>query len=195
MQICVYGASSSALDEAYLRGGYALGREMAQLGHGLVFGGGNHGMMGAVARGVKEHGGSVIGVAPGFFHVDGVLYPHCDEMIRTGTMRERKQKMESLADAFIMMPGGIGTLEEFFEILTARQLGLHRKGIAVLNLNGYFDELLQFLHTAAQEHFMTQATNELFGVFSEPAALLHGLETCVPKQERVTKYKEIKEEL
>ncbi len=194
MKICVYGASSSTLDESYLQGGYALGQAMAEEGHGLVFGGGDSGLMGAVARGVKEHGGSVVGVAPGFFHVDGVLYPLCDELIRTETMRERKQVMEDLSDAFVMTPGGIGTFEEFFEILTARQLGLHRKPIAILNINGYFDELVAVLQKAARERFMTQGCNGLYGVFETPCALIEYLQDYAPETGSVADYKDIREE-
>lgn len=194
MRICVYGASSSVLDEKYMLGGYDLGRAMAEAGHGLVFGGGDSGLMGAVARGVKEHGGEVIGVAPSFFNVDGVLYQACDEMIYTETMRERKQKMEDLSDAFVMSPGGIGTFEEFFEILTARQLGLHRKAIAILNTAGYFDELIAFLRKAAEQRFMTNAALNIFGVFSDSAELVSYLETYEPTFEGVANYKEIKEE-
>lgn len=194
MRICVYGASSSTLDEIYMQGGYALGSAMAEKGHGLVFGGGDSGLMGAVARGVKDHGGEIIGVAPSFFNVDGILYQACDEMIYTETMRERKQTMENLSDAFVMTPGGIGTFEEFFEIFTARQLGLHRKAIAILNTNGYFDELIAFLRKAAAERFMTEAAVKLFGVFSDPAELVAYLETYEPTFEGVANYKEIKEE-
>ena len=194
MRICVYGASSSTLDEIYMQGGYALGSAMAEKGHGLVFGGGDSGLMGAVARGVKDHGGEIIGVAPSFFNVDGILYQACDEMIYTETMRERKQTMENLSDAFVMTPGGIGTFEEFFEIFTARQLGLHRKAIAILNTNGYFDELIAFLRKAAAERFMTEAAVKLFGVFSDPAELVSYLETYEPTFEGVANYKEIKEE-
>ena len=127
MNICVYGASSDAIDPRFLAAGEALGREMARRGHGLIFGGGGHGLMGAVARGMTQGGGSITGIAPRFFNVDGVLYDGCTEFLYTETMRERKALMESKADAFVMTPGGIGTYEEFFEILTLRQLGQHHR--------------------------------------------------------------------
>ena len=194
MQICVYGASSSTLDPVYLQAGHALGLALARRGHGLVFGAGDHGLMGAVARGVHAGGGSVTGVSPTFFQVDGVLYPHCDRMLYTETMRERKQRMEELADAFIMTPGGIGTFEEFFEILTLRQLGRHAKPIGILNANGYFDGLLELLQKAAREHFMTDACNRLYLVSHEPEALLDALEHCRPETGSVSDYKPIYEE-
>ena len=114
MNICVYGASSDAIDPRFLAAGEALGREMARRGHGLIFGGGGHGLMGAVARGMTQGGGSITGIAPRFFNVDGVLYDGCTEFLYTETMRERKALMESKADAFVMTPGGIGTYEEFY---------------------------------------------------------------------------------
>ena len=114
MVICIYGASSDQIDPAYLRAGEELGLAMARRGHSLVFGGGGHGLMGAVARGMTQGGGSITGVAPRFFNVDGSLYDGCTEFLYTDTMRERKALMEERADAFVMTPGGIGTYEEFF---------------------------------------------------------------------------------
>ena len=119
MRVCVYGASSTELEQKYIDAVYELGKEMAARNMGLVFGGGAQGMMGAAARGVRDGGGSIIGVAPDFFDVDGVLFPDCTEFIYTKTMRERKQILEDSSDAFIITPGGFGTLDEFFEILTS----------------------------------------------------------------------------
>ncbi len=181
MQICVYGASSNAIHADYIASVEALGREMARRGHGLVFGGGAQGLMGAAVRGVTEGGGRSLGVAPTFFQVDGVLFDRCTEFIHTETMRERKQIMEDRSDAFVMTPGGIGTFEEFFEILTLKQLGRHNKPIAVLNLGGYYDDLLRMLDTAIEGGFMRPACRELYGVFSEPAALLDYLERYDPQ--------------
>lgn len=176
MRICVYGASSDAIDNMFIRAGETLGERMAERGHELVFGGGAHGMMGAVARGMTKKGGRIIGVAPSFFQVDGVLYEQCDEFLYTETMRERKQLMEDRADAFIMTAGGIGTLEEFFEILTLRQLERHKKPIAVLNTDGYYDSVTEMLKTAVERRFMREANLSLFGTFNDPDALLDYLE-------------------
>lgn len=178
MKICVYGASSSAIDPAFLAAGETLGREMARRGHSLVFGGGANGMMGAVARGVTAGGGEILGIAPSFFRVDGVLYERCTRFLYTDTMRERKRRMEENADAFVMTPGGIGTLEEFFEILTLRQLGRHEKPIAVLNTMGYYDSMRQMLQTAVDCNFMQAANLSLYAAFREPVALLDYLETA-----------------
>lgn len=177
MKICVYGASSNEIRKSYLESGEALGRLMADRGHGLVFGGGGQGMMGATARGITERGGYCLGVAPSFFNVDGVLFEHCTEFIYTETMRERKQIMEERSDAFVMTPGGIGTFEEFFEILTLKQLGRHNKPIAILNIDGYYDDMAHMLRTTVEEGFMKPACLELYGVFSEPEALVDYLES------------------
>ena len=176
MNLCLYGASSDQIAPAYLQAVEALGEKLARRGHGLVFGGGAQGLMGAAARGVSSRRGYILGVAPSFFNVDGVLYPHCTEFIYTETMRQRKQIMEDRADGFIMVPGGIGTYEEFFEMMTLKQLGRHSKPIAVLNLDGYYDLLQQMLEQTIEQGFMKPACRELYGVFSDADALLDYLE-------------------
>lgn len=177
MNLCVYGASSDAIDPEYLAGGEELGRCLARHGCGLVFGGGAHGMMGAASRGAHEIGGvDIIGIAPSFFHVDGVLSPYCTELISTETMRERKGLMEEKSSGFIITPGGIGTLDEFFEIFTLRQLGRHGKPIAILNLKGYFDDVERMLKKAAKEHFMKKETLNLVQFFQEPEKLVCWIE-------------------
>ena len=176
MNLCLYGASSDQIAPAYLQAVEALGAKLAARGHGMVFGGGAQGLMGAAARGVSSQHGYILGVAPSFFNVDGVLYPHCTEFIYTETMRQRKQIMEDRADGFIMVPGGIGTYEEFFEMLTLKQLGRHSKPIAILNLNGYYDLLEQLLEQTIRQGFMKPACRSLYGVFSDADALLDYLE-------------------
>lgn len=176
MNICVYGASSNDIPAGYIAAVEELGREMARRGHGLVFGGGAQGLMGAAVRGVTESGGHSVGVAPSFFQVDGVLFDGCTEFIYTETMRQRKQIMEDRSDAFLMTPGGIGTFEEFFEILTLKQLGRHNKPIAILNLDGYYDAIEQMLHTAVEQGFMKEACLQLYGSFANPADALDYLE-------------------
>ncbi len=177
MQICVYGASSNAIDPAYIEAVERLGRSMARRGHGLVFGGGAQGLMGAVARGMTQGGGRIVGIAPSFFNVDGILYRHCTEFLYTETMRERKALMEQRADAFLMVPGGIGTFEEFFEVLTLRQLGRHNKPIAVFNLRGYYDPMNDMLERAIGENFMKPACRGLYAMFQDQEALLDYLES------------------
>lgn len=177
MNICVYGASTDQIDPRYLEAGEALGDAMARRGHSLVFGGGGHGLMGAVARGMTRGGGAITGIAPRFFNVDGVLYDDCTEFLYTDTMRERKALMEEKADAFVMTPGGIGTYEEFFEILTLRQLGQHAKPIAILNTLDYFAPLQALLDHTIALGFMKPACRALWAMFEEPASLLDFLES------------------
>lgn len=162
MRICVYGAASTELAEGYLQDAFLLGKMLAEKGIGLVFGGGATGLMGAVARGAKAGGGEIIGVTPRFFDTDGVLFTECTQMIYTDTMRQRKQQMEDLADAFIMLPGGMGTIEEFFEILTLKQLARHNKRIAVLNTYGYYDILQNWFDQAIEQGFMREACRSLY---------------------------------
>lgn len=191
MNICVYGASSKTIDKSYILHGEELGRKMAQRGHKLVFGAGASGLMGAVARGIKEENGYIIGVAPTFFHVDGVLFDDCDQLIPTNTMRERKQIMEDNADAFIMTPGGIGTYDEFFEILTLKQLNRHNKAVCVLNTNGYYDTVFELLKKTVEGNFMTEANNKLYRVFTDVDEMLDYIENYKPYDVDVAKMKDI----
>ena len=176
MNICVYGASSNEIDKSYINATEELGRKMVGRGHTLVFGGGAMGLMGAVARGVREKNGYIVGVAPSFFNVDGILFDRCNEMIRTETMRQRKQIMEDKADAFIMTPGGIGTFEEFFEILTLKQLGRHKKAIAILNINGYYDSMEKMIKNAIEGKFMKETCSSLYGTFDDVDEMLDYIE-------------------
>ena len=181
MKICIYGASSRTLDEIYYTEAEKLGVLMAQRGHSLVFGGGAQGLMGAVARGVHSEGGEILGIAPRFFDEPGILYEHCTEMIFTETMRERKQLMEDKSEACIVLPGGIGTYEEFFEILTLKQLGRSSHGIVMLNTNGYFAPMQALLKHTAQERFMSENCLDIFSVADTPEAALEMLEGYVPQ--------------
>lgn len=180
MNICVYGASSDAIDKEYIKEVEKLGEEMARRGHGLVYGAGAQGLMGAAARGMTKFGGDIVGVSPSFFKVDGVLYDKCTEMIFTETMRERKQIMEERADAFIVTPGGVGTFEEFFEILTLKQLNRHQKAIAIFNIKGYYNELESFMSNAAKEEFMKKDTLGLYKMFDDMAEMLDYIEGYKP---------------
>lgn len=176
MRICVYGAASDEIERAYITAGENLGKEMGKRQHSLVFGGGAKGLMGATARGISEEGGYILGIAPHFFNVDGALFSKCDELIKTDTMRERKQLMEEKSDAFVVTPGGIGTFEEFFEILTLRSLDRHKKPIALLNTNGYYDNLISFLKNGVEQKFLRESNLELFFVSDNEKAILDYLE-------------------
>lgn len=172
MNICVFGASSEAIDPKYIEAGERLGKSMESKGHSLVFGGGATGLMGAVVRGITEKGGTSIGVAPTYFDKPSVLFEKCTEFYFTETMRERKKLMDQKSEAFIMTPGGIGTMEEFFEIFTLRQLQRHDKPIGILNTGGYYDELIQMLIHTAEQGFMEMKCMDTLCVSDDPEELL-----------------------
>ena len=158
------------------RAGEALGRAMVQKGFGLVFGGGAQGLMGAAVRGVIAAGGYSLGIAPRFFDKPGILQKDCSEFLYPETMRERKQLMEERADAFIVLPGGIGTFEEFFEILTLKQLGRINKPIMLFNLNGYYGPLLRLLDETIAQGFMKPACRRLYAAFDDIETMLTAIQ-------------------
>ncbi|MCH5187011.1 MAG: TIGR00730 family Rossman fold protein [Oscillospiraceae bacterium] len=178
MKICVFGAASPTIDEKYIKAVEELGEIMARRGHELVFGAGANGLMGAAARGVKRGGGRIHGVIPTFFEEEDIeaIYQECDELTFTASMRERKQTMEDCADAFIITPGGIGTFEEFYEILTLKQLGRHQKPIVIFNIEHYFNDLLAVMNCAVREGFITEKCL--------------GLYTCVGEAEQAVRFAE-----
>lgn len=180
MHICLYGASSEHLSSLYLDAAFEMGQRVADHGHTLVFGGGDKGIMGAAARGARERGGGVVGIAPRFFDVNDILFKDCTEFIYTETMAERKSIMMQKSDAFIMAPGGIGTLEEFFEILTLKQLGRHNPAIAVLNTGNYYGAMQQMLLHTVEQGFAKAAVLEIYRLFDQPTGLLDYLEHFDP---------------
>lgn len=177
MNICVYGASSNAIDEIYIKTAETVGKKLAKNGHTLVFGGGAQGVMGALARGASSEKGNIVGIAPSFFNVDGILFEGCTEFVYTETMRQRKQIMEERADAFIMMPGGIGTFEEFFEILTLKQLGRHGKAIAIYNCSNYYDDVENIIEKAIKQNFMKESCRNLCRFFTDIDEMMSYIET------------------
>ena len=192
MNICLYGASSNAIAKSYINPTEELGAKIAERGHTRIYGGGAAGLMGAAARGVYSRGGKIIGIVPSFLNVDGILFDKCDEMIFTETMRERKQLMEERADAFIMTPGGVGTFDEFFEILTLKQLGRHSKPIAAFNINGYFNSLIEQLKNAVHKQFMNPEAFELCMFTDNADKLINYIEQSVSKPEQSKVYKSLK---
>ena len=180
--ICVFGASSASLDQTYYDSAYELGQILAQSGYDLVYGAGNLGIMGAVARGVKQDQGKIIGVIPSFLNMEGVAYPHCDELIVTETMRERKAEMESRADGFVALPGGYGTFEELLEVLTLKQLSRHNKPIVIVNTNGYYDALLSQMEATIEQNFAKPSCRELYAVCKNAEETVSYLKNYVPKE-------------
>ena len=191
MNICVYGASSTTLDEKYIKAGEALGEEIAKGGHTLIFGGGTNGMMGAAARGTKRAGGTVIGVAPTFFNVDGVLFEECDRLLRPESMRERKLILEEMSDAFVMTVGGIGTFDEFFEILTLKQLGRHGCPIVILNTDHFFDPVLAVIEHGIKNETMIDEVRELYYVAETPKDAMEYIESFGGKEMPLKIYKKV----
>ena len=191
MKICVYGAASSEIDKSFIEAGEELGRKMVERGHSLVFGGGKNGMMGAVARGVKEKGGEIIGIAPNFFRDSNVeiSFLSCTEFINTETMRERKRLLDETSNAFIISPGGIGTFDEFFEILTLKQLGRHNKAIVVFNIDGYYDNMLRMLDVSIDKKFITKDCTDLFHVSNSIEDVLDYIESYDPTDVDLEKVK------
>ncbi len=191
MNICIYGASSETIDKIFIDTAYSLAAESAKRGHTLVYGGGGNGVMGASARGAYDSDGKIIGVAPSFFKVDGVLFEHCTEFIYTDTMRERKKILEDRSDAFVVAPGGIGTFDEFFEILTLKQLERHNKPIVIFNVDGYYDRMLEMLKKTTEENFMKPKSLELFECFDNVAAVLDYIENYDEKPIDIRELKDI----
>ncbi|MCI0339454.1 MAG: TIGR00730 family Rossman fold protein [Acidobacteria bacterium] len=175
-RICVFCGSSRGTREIYLEQAQTLGRTMAGYGMGLVYGGGGIGLMGEVARAVIEAKGEVIGVIPyALATKERALEPTFETQVElriVRTMHERKAMMASLADAFIALPGGLGTFDELFEVLTWAQLGIHQKPIGILNLEGYFDPLLAMIDRAIEEGFVRPRYRQLIVVSSDIADLL-----------------------
>ena len=191
MKICVYGAASSEIDKCFVEVGEELGRKMADRNIGLVFGGGRNGMMGAVARGVAQNGGDILGISPKFFEENNaeISFPECSEFIHTDTMRERKRLVDEKSDAFIITPGGIGTFDEFFEILTLKQLGRHNKAIVIFNIDGYFDNMLKMMQKSIERRFITEDCIELYKVVTSVEEALDYIEKYDPTDIDISKVK------
>jgi hypothetical protein len=171
-KICVFtGSRHGALSE-YADAAKALGRELVTRGYGLVYGGGNVGLMTVIADQVLEHGGHVTGVIPDSLVSKEVAHQGLSDLRVVQSMHERKALMAELSDGFIAMPGGIGTMEEFFEVLSWAQLGLHDKPCGLLNVAGYYDPLIQFLDHAVFDDFLKPKHRALLIVEKEPAKLL-----------------------
>jgi uncharacterized protein (TIGR00730 family) len=175
-RVCVYAGSSAGAKPQYADAARALARVLCARRRGIVFGGSRAGLMGALADEALARGGEVIGVIPRYLVEREVAHRSLTDLHVVATMHERKALMAELADAFVALPGGIGTLEELVEMLTWAQLGLHAKPIGIVNVDGYYDNLLAFLQHAVGEGFLSPATRERLVVESDPAALLDELD-------------------
>jgi uncharacterized protein (TIGR00730 family) len=172
MNVCVFCGSSKGVSPVYAEAAEELGRLIPQHGMNLVYGGGNVGLMGIVADAVMDSGGKVIGIIPDFLLKREVGHRGITELEVVESMHERKKRMADLADAFIALPGGWGTLEELSEVLTWRQLGLIKNPIALLNINNFFDPLIEQMRRMVQEGFVKPENLDLLTVENSPAKLL-----------------------
>ncbi|NOT84094.1 MAG: TIGR00730 family Rossman fold protein [Methylococcaceae bacterium] len=173
--ICVYCGSNMGKNPKSRAAAEQLGAELAKRNLTLVYGGANIGIMSVIANAVMANGGKVIGVMPQVLVEKEVLHKHLTELKIVDSMHQRKALMAELADGFIALPGGLGTLEELFEILTWAQLGLHQKPCALLNINGYYDALITFLNHAVTEQFVSPKHRALLLIDDNPSAIIDKL--------------------
>lgn len=160
-RVSVFCGSSLGTDKVFAEQAYLLGKELAKRNIELVYGGANVGLMGIVADGVLENGGKAIGVLPRFLQEKERAHDGLTELILVDTMHERKAKMRELCDGVVAMSGGYGTLEELFEMLTWAQLGLHKKPVALFNVNGFYNELLSFVETMVSKGFLKTLNQQM----------------------------------
>jgi uncharacterized protein (TIGR00730 family) len=178
--VTVYCSSSSKIPRAILAAAEELGRALARQQWKLVYGGNDVGMMGVIANSVRSAGGKVIGVTPQLFMDKGIADEKCDELHVTACMRERKAKMESCGDAFIALPGGLGTFEEFFEIVCGKVLGYHEKPIVLLNVDGYFNPLLAMIEHGVELNFIKPAARDVYFVATSVEEAIDHIASYVP---------------
>lgn len=164
MQVCIYGSAIESIDEVYRKEGFKLGKELAKKGHSIVFGGGFEGMMGATANGAFEEGGEIYGIAPVWMKNFEGIFKECDKFSYTKSMDERKNLFLEKSDAFIITPGGIGTLDEFFEVWTLKKLKQHNKPIIVFNINNFFDEMFNMINEMTKKEFIPSEALELYQI-------------------------------
>jgi uncharacterized protein (TIGR00730 family) len=180
--LCVYCGSASRLDPLYLEAARQVGQTAARLGMRIIYGAGSTGLMGALAEGALQTGGEVTGVIPSYFNTPVLAHSRLTTLEVVDTIHQRKARMVELADAFLALPGGFGTLDELFETLTWAQIGLHHKPIGILNVNGYFDPLLKMVEFARQEGFIYSQHRDLFNVAEQPAEILAMLSNHTPPE-------------
>ncbi|MEK5393291.1 TIGR00730 family Rossman fold protein [Margalitia sp. FSL K6-0131] len=179
-KLAVFCGSSNGASNVYIEEAKKLGKELAERKIALVYGGASVGVMGAVADSVLEAGGTVIGVMPGFLEKREISHKNLSELIIVDSMHDRKAKMADLAGGFIALPGGPGTLEEFFEIFTWAQLGLHQKPCGLLNINHYYDPLVALFNHMAEEQFLHEKYRNLAIVDNDPKGLLDKFNSYEP---------------
>lgn len=182
--VCVYCGSSPGADPVYVQSARALGTTLAERGLGLVYGGARVGLMGAVADAARAAGGEVVGVIPESLRARELAHQGLTELVVVDSMHERKAIMAERADAFLALPGGLGTLEELFEVLTWAQLGIHTKPCGVLDVAGYWSPLLDFLDRSVDQGFVTQLSRDLLMVGDDAGRLLDRFDAFEPAPRR-----------
>ena len=180
--ICVFCASSNAVDSVYRDAAADLGRRMGQAGINLVYGGASIGLMGAVARGVHEKDGKVTGVLPKFFKTIEIEYGEADELIVTRDMRERKAIMDERSDAFIVLPGGVGTLEEAMEIFSLIQLKQTVKPLVIINTEGFYDGIIRHFEQLVTLKFAKAETLKMYALVNTPEEAMVFIENFRPRE-------------
>ncbi|MEH6943754.1 TIGR00730 family Rossman fold protein [Bacillus sp. JJ722] len=188
--VAVFCGSSNGANETYREGAIALGKELAKREIKLVYGGACVGLMGAIADSVLEAGGEVIGVMPKMLKDKELAHPSLTEMIIVDTMHERKAKMAELADGFIAMPGGAGTLEEFFEVVTWSQIGLHQKPCGLFNTNQFYDPLMAVFTHMVNEQFLQDKFRAMLVLDDNPSTMLDQFKTYIAPGEKIYSKKE-----
>ena len=178
--ICVFSSSSDVVDPVFFEVASELGALIAQRHYTLIYGGATVGLMGALATAVHDHGGKVVGIIPAPIRDRGIAYEPADELIVTRDLRERKTLMEQLADIFVALPGGFGTLEEMLEILTLKQLQHHHKPIVLVNTNGFYDRLLELFEHFYQQRFAKPEHRDLYSVAPDPVSALACVDSYRP---------------
>lgn len=178
--VAVYCSSSNNIDDHYFTAADELGTQMATKQWTLVYGGGGTGLMGQVATSLQKHGGRTLGITPEVLKIDALINTRDDEQIITHDMATRKNKMVEVADAFVALPGGFGTLEELFEVMTLKQLGFHNKPIVIANFHGYYDKLLGFFEELYAQKFSKQTYRQLYNIASNTDSIIDYLVHYVP---------------
>jgi cytokinin riboside 5'-monophosphate phosphoribohydrolase len=180
MRICVFCSSSDAVAPSYTAAAADLGALIGRGGHTLVYGGGRVGLMGATARAVHQAGGRVVGIIPEFMNRPGVPYLECDELSFTKDMRERKARMVEMAEAFVALPGGFGTLEELSEVITLKQFGFHAGPLVAVNTAGFYDALSDFFEGFYRESFAKTAFRATCPFVATPGAAMEYIAGYTP---------------
>ena len=178
--ICVYCGSSPGRQPEYIESAGVLGQAIVRHGAGLVYGGASIGLMGAVADSVLAAGGEVVGIIPESLAALEIAHEGLTELVVVADMHERKAAMADRSDGFIAMPGGLGTLEELYEMLTWSQLGFHQKPCAVLNVASFYDQLLAFMDVQQEQGFMKPEHRQLLLADADPASLIKAMDTWTP---------------